>query len=129
MKSLSTEQFNKAMKYEKQFQTAVYSRYLRAQPTSYYTDLSDLCHQLNIRLNLSCPACVLNAVSQLGKMYFETKEAIEAEKSEAQISDTSDTSEESKVEETPKTSPKAVSVTSGKAKSKSNKTNNKTKKK
>jgi hypothetical protein len=43
MKRLSTEQFKKAIQYERQFQTAVYSRYLRAQPTSYYSDLSDLC--------------------------------------------------------------------------------------
>lgn len=132
MKSLSTEQFNKAKKYEHQFQTAVYSRYLRAQPTSYYSELSELCNELKIRLNLSCPACVLNAITQIGRMYFETKDEMlrETEKpADAEQSDKSDSSISSDSSNNIiKTVSKTVKVTSKSAKSKSNKSNNKTKK-
>ena len=124
MTKLSTKQFEKAKKYEPQFRTAVYSRYLRAQPTSYYSDLSDLCAELNIRLNLSCPACVLNAVTSLGKMYFETKEQLEADKQNtpaiAAKSDSSDEPEQSNKSDKPKIAKKPIVSRSQKPK-KSNK--------
>ena len=102
MSTLSINQFEKAKKYEHQFQTAVYSRYLRAQPTSYYADLSELCNELNISLNMSCPACVLNAVTQVGKMYFETKEKIESEKQKTPaVADKADSSEKLKIAKKP----------------------------
>lgn len=80
MSRLSIDQFEKAKKYDPQFRTAVYSRYLRAQPTSYYSDFAELCAELKIHLKMSCPACMLNAMTQLGRMYFETLE--EMQKSE-----------------------------------------------
>lgn len=129
MKSLSIEQFNKAKKYELQFQTAVYSRYLRAQPTSYYADLSDLCNELKIRLNLSCPACVLNAVTQIGRMYFETKDEMLREAEKPAVAEQSDKSDNLNDTNAVKTVSKTVQVKSKTTKSKSNKSNNKTKKK
>lgn len=129
MSTLSIKQFEKAKKYEPQFQSAVYSRYLRAQPTSYYADLADLCNELKIRLNLNCPACVLNAVTQLGRMYFETKEEMIKETEKSAVADPSDKSDNLNDTNAVKTVSKAVQVKSKTTKSKSNKTNNKTKKK
>lgn len=100
MKSLSIEQFEKAKKYEVQFNSAVYGKYLRAQPTHYYNDLCLLCSELSIPIKLNCPQCLLNAVTALGKKYFETKEELEAEAQktveEPQQADSADKIEEKK---------------------------------
>ena len=96
MKNLSIEQINILKKYEKQFQQAVYGKYLRAQPTSFYSDLVQICNEQGIHIKLSCPSCLFNAVSRLGNMYYQ---ALEAQKSEhpatADLSDSSDSLKQS----------------------------------
>lgn len=106
MKRLSIEQFEKTKKYEYQFDTAINGRYLRAQTFAFYRDLVDVCNELNIRINLNCPQCLLMAVTQLGKLYNETKAEVESEAQKSEVatpqkSEPSDKSE-SKSESKPK---------------------------
>ena len=111
MKRLSTEQFEKAKTYEYQFSTAINGRYLRAQPTAFYSDLVILCNELNIHINLNCPQCLLTAVSKLGSLYLSDKAEMEAEvqKSEdatPQKSETPDEPEKSEEKPAKPTKPK-----------------------
>lgn len=132
MTNLSIDQINILKKYEKQFNQAVYGKYLRAQPQSYYSDLVKVCGEVGIHINLNCPSCVFNAVSKLGNMYFEAVKKSEqqipvqpADADSSVLSDKPDKSEEPVNTDKPanKTDSKASKKTPDKVKSKSNKTN------
>ena len=74
---MNKEQHNKLIKYEQIFRTAIESNYYRSMDSRFAADFIDMCHELNVYIKPSCPACVLNALKTIGKLYFEYKEPVE----------------------------------------------------
>ena len=74
---MNKEQHNKLIKYESIFKTAIESNYYRSMDSRFAADFIDTCHELNVYIKPSCPACVLNALKAMGKLYFEYKEPVE----------------------------------------------------
>ena len=70
-------QHDKLIKYEQIFHTAISSNYYRSMDSRFAADFIDMCHELNVYINPSCPACVLRALQTLGKLYFDYKESVE----------------------------------------------------
>lgn len=73
---MNKEQHNKLIKYESIFKTAIESNYYRSMDSRFAADFISMCHELNVYIKPSCPACVLNALKAMGKLYFEYKEPI-----------------------------------------------------
>ena len=71
---MTKEQHDKLIKYEQIFRTAIDSKYYRTMDSRFAADFITACHELNVYINPSCPACVLKALQTLGKLYFEYKE-------------------------------------------------------
>ena len=74
---MNKEQHNKLIKYESIFKTAIESNYYRSMDSRFAADFIDTCHELNVYIKPSCPACVLNALKAMGKLYFDYKEPVE----------------------------------------------------
>ena len=74
---MNKEQHNKLIKYEQIFKTAIESNYYRSMDSRFASDFIDMCHELNVYIKPSCPACVLNALKTMGKLYFDYKEPVE----------------------------------------------------
>ena len=74
---MNKEQHDKLIKYEQIFHTAISSKYYRSMDSSFAADFISVCHELNVYIKPSCPACVLNALKTIGKLYFEYKEPVE----------------------------------------------------
>lgn len=74
---MNKEQHNKLIKYESVFKTAIESNYYRSMDSRFASDFIDMCHELNVYIKPSCPACVLNALKTMGKLYFNYKEPVE----------------------------------------------------
>ena len=74
---MNKEQHNKLIKYESIFKTAIESNYYRSMDSRFAADFIDTCHELHVYVKPSCPACVLNALKAIGKLYFDYKEPIE----------------------------------------------------
>ena len=74
---MNKEQHDKLIKYESIFKTAIESNYYRSMDSRFASDFIDTCHELNVYIKPSCPACVLNALKTMGKLYFEYKEPVE----------------------------------------------------
>lgn len=74
---MNKEQHDKIIKYEQIFRTAIDSNYYRSMDSRFAADFIDMCHELNVYIKPSCPACVLNALKAMGKLYFEYKEPVE----------------------------------------------------
>ena len=74
---MNKEQHDKLIKYESIFKTAIESNYYRSMDSRFAADFISMCHELNVYIKPSCPACVLNALKTMGKLYFEYKEPIE----------------------------------------------------
>lgn len=74
---MNKEQHNKLIKYESIFKTAIESNYYRSMDSRFAADFIDMCHELNVYIKPSCPACVLNALKTMGKLYFDYKEPVE----------------------------------------------------
>lgn len=74
---MNKEQHNKLIKYEQIFRTAIESNYYRSMDSRFAADFISMCHELNVYIKPSCPACVLNALKTMGKLYFEYKEPVE----------------------------------------------------
>ena len=74
---MNKEQHNKLIKYESIFKTAIESNYYRSMDSRFAADFIDMCHELNVYIKPSCPACVLNALKTIGKLYFDYKEPVE----------------------------------------------------
>ena len=74
---MNKEQHNKLIKYESIFKTAIESNYYRSMDSRFAADFIDTCHELHVYVKPSCPACVLNALKAIGKLYFEYKEPVE----------------------------------------------------
>ena len=74
---MNKEQHDKLIKYEQIFRTAIESNYYRSMDSRFAADFIDTCHELNVYIKPSCPACVLNALKAMGKLYFDYKEPIE----------------------------------------------------
>ena len=74
---MNKEQHDKLIKYEQIFHTAISSNYYRSMDSRFAADFIDMCHELNIYVKPSCPACVLNALKAIGKLYFDYKEPVE----------------------------------------------------
>ena len=74
---MNKEQHNKLIKYESIFKTAIESNYYRSMDSRFAADFIDMCHELNVYIKPSCPACVLNALKAMGKLYFDYKEPVE----------------------------------------------------
>lgn len=74
---MNKEQHNKLIKYESIFKTAIESNYYRSMDSRFAADFISMCHELNVYIKPSCPACVLNALKTMGKLYFEYKEPVE----------------------------------------------------
>ena len=74
---MNKEQHNKLIKYESIFKTAIESNYYRSMDSRFAADFIDMCHELNVYIKPSCPACVLNALKAIGKLYFDYKEPVE----------------------------------------------------
>ena len=127
MKNLSTEELNLLSKYEKQFRTAVYSRYLRAMPVSFYDDFIKIAKEQGVRVNLNCGECMLNAVSTIGRLYFAQKSEIPVPTDSSELpvdnSPCLPVDKPSKPVDNSKTSPKVSRTSPKPQKPKSNKTN------
>ena len=87
---MNKEQHDKLIKYESIFKTASESNYYRSMDSRFASDFVDMCHELNVYIKPSCPACVLNALKTMGKLYFEYKEPVE-EKPIQDVKNTEDT--------------------------------------
>ena len=74
---MNKEQHDKLIKYEQIFRTAIESNYYRSMDSRFAADFINICHELNVYIKPSCPACVLRALQTLGKMYFDYKEPVE----------------------------------------------------
>ena len=74
---MNKEQHYKLIKYESIFKTAIESNYYRSMDSRFASDFIDICHELNVYIKPSCPACVLNALKAMGKLYFDYKEPVE----------------------------------------------------
>lgn len=74
---MNKEQHNKLIKYESIFKTAIDSNYYRSMDSRFAADFIDMCHELHVYVKPSCPACVLNALKAIGKLYFDYKEQVE----------------------------------------------------
>ena len=74
---MNKEQHNKLIKYESIFRTAIESNYYRSMDSRFAADFIDMCHELNVYVKPSCPACVLTALKVMGKLYFDYKEPVE----------------------------------------------------
>ena len=74
---MNKEQHNKLIKYESIFKTAIESNYYRSMDSRFAADFIDMCHELNVYIKPSCPACVLTALKTMGKLYFNYKEPVE----------------------------------------------------
>lgn len=74
---MNKEQHNKLIKYEQIFRTAIDSNYYRSMDSRFAADFISMCHELNVYIKPSCPACVLNALKAMGKLYFDYKESVE----------------------------------------------------
>lgn len=74
---MNKEQHDKLIKYESIFKTAIESNYYRSMDSRFAADFIDMCHELNVYIKPSCPACVLNALKAIGKLYFDYKEPVE----------------------------------------------------
>lgn len=74
---MNKEQHNKLIKYEQIFRTAIDSNYYRSMDSRFAADFISMCHELNVYIKPSCPACVLNALKTMGKLYFDYKEPVE----------------------------------------------------
>lgn len=74
---MNKEQHDKIIKYEQIFRTAIDSNYYRSMDSRFAADFIDMCHELNVYIKPSCPACVLNALKTMGKLYFDYKEPVE----------------------------------------------------
>ena len=74
---MNKEQHDKLIKYESIFKTAVESNYYRSMDSRFAADFISMCHELHVYVKPSCPACVLNALKAMGKLYFEYKEPVE----------------------------------------------------
>lgn len=74
---MNKEQHDKLIKYESIFKTAIESNYYRSMDSRFAADFIDMCHELNVYIKPSCPACVLNALKAMGKLYFDYKEPVE----------------------------------------------------
>lgn len=74
---MNKQQHDKLIKYEQIFHTAISSNYYRSMDSRFAADFIDMCHELNVYIKPSCPACVLRALQTLGKLYFDYKEPVE----------------------------------------------------
>ena len=74
---MNKEQHDKLIKYESIFKTAIESNYYRSMDSRFAADFISMCHELNVYIKPSCPACVLNALKTMGKLYFDYKEPVE----------------------------------------------------
>ena len=74
---MNKEQHDKLIKYESIFKTAIESNYYRSMDSRFAADFISMCHELNVYIKPSCPACVLNALKAMGKLYFDYKEPVE----------------------------------------------------
>ena len=74
---MNKEQHDKLIKYESIFRTAIESNYYRSMYSRFAADFISMCHELNVYIKPSCPACVLNALKAIGKLYFDYKEPVE----------------------------------------------------
>ena len=74
---MNKEQHDKLIKYESIFKTAIESNYYRSMDSRFAADFINMCHELNVYIKPSCPACVLNALKAIGKLYFDYKEPVE----------------------------------------------------
>ena len=74
---MNKEQHDKLIKYESIFKTAIESNYYRSMDSRFAADFISMCHELNVYIKPSCPACVLNALKAIGKLYFDYKEPVE----------------------------------------------------
>lgn len=74
---MNKEQHDKLIKYEQIFHTAISSNYYRSMDSRFAADFISVCHELNVYIKPSCPACVLRALQTLGKLYFDYKEPVE----------------------------------------------------
>lgn len=84
---MNKEQHDKLIKYESIFKTAIESNYYRSMDSRFAADFISMCHELNVYIKPSCPACVLTALKTMGKLYFDYKEPVE----EKPIQDTKNT--------------------------------------
>lgn len=74
---MNKEQHDKLIKYEQIFRTAIDSNYYRSMDSRFAVDFINMCHELHVYIKPSCPACVLNALKAMGKLYFDYKEPVE----------------------------------------------------
>ena len=74
---MNKEQHNKLIKYEQIFRTAIESNYYRSMDSRFAADFIYMCHELNVYIKPSCPACVLTALKTMGRLYFDYKEPVE----------------------------------------------------
>ena len=62
---MNKQQHDKLIKYESIFKTAIESNYYRSMDSRFAADFISMCHELNVYIKPSCPACVLNALKAM----------------------------------------------------------------
>jgi hypothetical protein len=90
---MTQEQYNKLVKYEHIFTSAIEAKYIRAMDSHFAADFVTICKELNIYINTSCPACVLKAAQTLGGLYFNYKAEHQNKPAVADSSDKADYTE------------------------------------
>lgn len=111
---MTKEEFNVLSEFEDNFIKAVKAGYIRAVKTSDILKIEEIGQRNNIGIisNKSCGKCVLNYFKQIGKLYFDFKEA--EEKKQAEIKNSTEQAEKPAVSKTIKKTTK-VSQTKKKA--------------
>lgn len=74
---MTKEQYEKMIKYEQIFRTAIDSNYYRSMDSRFAADFIAMCQELHVYIKPSCPQCVLTALKTMGKLYFDYKEPVE----------------------------------------------------
>ena len=71
--TMTKEQYQRLKRYEHVFYTAIYGQYYRAMTSRDIAEFVQVCKELAVYINTSCPACVLKAFQTVGKLYYDYK--------------------------------------------------------
>lgn len=83
MRKFDENDYEKVKGYEPKFRTAIDSRYVSGLIQDDLKVIAEVYQQtLNRRASLNCGACVLQMMTQVGRLYFTYKENMEVEKDE-----------------------------------------------
>lgn len=118
---MTQEQYIRTSKFENVLRSAVNSRYLRCMDSRIQAEFVSICKDLNIFVKPTCPACMLNAATALGRQYFDYQSQMKQDNGSNNLSTQADNSYILTSPEAPEQSVSSEdSVDSGDVKSKNN---------